>query len=138
MELHDQPSETVKLLLRHPFIVMGGVDSDGDGLPDVVEAALGLDPHNSDTDGNGIPDGMEDFDKDGLPNAAEVFLGNPDTNNNGIKDGDEDTDGDGLTDSQEIRLGANPRLADGTATAGRTRRKSRPGAIRSTPPRRLI
>ncbi|MEH2565037.1 hypothetical protein [Bradyrhizobium sp. AZCC 2289] len=35
------------------------VDSDGDGLTDVEERALGTDPNNPDTDGDGLPDGWE-------------------------------------------------------------------------------
>jgi hypothetical protein len=34
-------------------------DSDADGLPDLVEKRLGLDPHNPDTDGDGIKDGQD-------------------------------------------------------------------------------
>jgi hypothetical protein len=34
-------------------------DSDGDGIPDNKEYALGLDPFNADTDGDGINDGTE-------------------------------------------------------------------------------
>jgi hypothetical protein len=37
-------------------------DSDGDGVPDLVEERIGTDPHNADTDGDGIADG-----RDGLP-----------------------------------------------------------------------
>ena len=35
------------------------LDSDGDGLTDLDELAMGLDPFNPDTDGDGIPDGVE-------------------------------------------------------------------------------
>jgi hypothetical protein len=35
------------------------VDSDGDGLPDQLERAIGTDPCNPDTDGDGVPDGYE-------------------------------------------------------------------------------
>jgi hypothetical protein len=34
-------------------------DSDHDGLPDLVEVRLGLDPHKADTDGDGVPDGKD-------------------------------------------------------------------------------
>ncbi|MGC4114497.1 MAG: hypothetical protein QM765_07775 [Myxococcales bacterium] len=34
-------------------------DSDGDGLTDLVEERLMLDPHRADTDGDGIPDGLD-------------------------------------------------------------------------------
>lgn len=48
-------------------------DSDGDGLTDSEEYALGLDPENPDTDGDGTPDGQEDHDGDGTPNVDEVI-----------------------------------------------------------------
>src|SRR5262249_13548994 len=34
-------------------------DSDGDGLSDIEEERLGLDPHNPDTDGDGVKDGED-------------------------------------------------------------------------------
>jgi hypothetical protein len=49
------------------------VDSDGDGLSDGDEHALGTDPNNPDTDGDGIPDGMEDNNNNGIPDAQEVI-----------------------------------------------------------------
>jgi hypothetical protein len=35
------------------------LDSDGDGITNAEEIALGIDPHLSDTDGDGYPDGLE-------------------------------------------------------------------------------
>jgi hypothetical protein len=94
----------------------GGVDSDGDGLPDALELLLGLSPTNPDTNGNGIPDGDEDADGDGLSNRYEVLLGtdplNPDSDNNGIPDGAEDSDFDLLTNAQEAAAGTSLLLAD--------------------------
>jgi len=46
-------------------------DSDGDGLTDRDEGRLGQDPRNSDTDGDGIPDGQDDADGDGLPDGQQ-------------------------------------------------------------------
>ena len=98
------------------FRIFGFEDSDQDGVPDDLEEALGLDPENPDTDGDGIRDGLEDFDNDGLSNVGEVILNrNPterDTDGNGIDDGQEDTDFDGLRDGQEIVLGTNPTKVD--------------------------
>jgi len=36
------------------------IDSDGDGLSDEEEIAMGLDPNSDDTDGDGYTDGTED------------------------------------------------------------------------------
>ena len=81
------------------------VDTDGDGVPDVIEILLGLNP-------NDPTDGETDLDGDGLGTATELRLGlNPllrDTNGNGISDGDEDFDNDGLTTRQEVALGTDP------------------------------
>ena len=93
-----------------------GIDTDGDGVPDDVEALLGLDPLDSDSDDDGILDGLEDFDGDGLVNFAEVILGvdpiNEDSDGNGILDGDEDADFDGLLDGDEFAQGTDPFLVD--------------------------
>jgi MYXO-CTERM domain-containing protein len=88
-------------------------DTDGDGLSNGEEAALGTDPNSSDTDGDGIDDGDEvtggtdpldacdpndtvgacDADDDGLTNAEEDTAGTdplqPDTDRDGVNDGDE-------------------------------------------------
>jgi hypothetical protein len=100
------------------------VDSDGDGLYNSDEMAIGTDPNNPDTDGDGVPDGKE-FSFKG------VSLGtNPlkvDTDEDGLSDGYEDedkneimgypaelnplsmdSDGDGVSDSDEIKTGTDP------------------------------
>ena len=119
---------------RTALVTFFGRDTDGDGLSDAEEAALGTDPLNPDTDGDGLTDGFEvdngldplvadlDADGDGLTNQEEFTLGtdvlNPDSDGDGLSDGDEvrvhltnpldpDTDGGGRTDGQEV-------LADGT------------------------
>ncbi|MFP2957252.1 Ig-like domain-containing protein [Myxococcus sp. 1LA] len=90
-------------------------DADNDGLTDAEEIALGTDPNNPDTDGDGLPDGIEvhvagtdplddDTDDDGL------LDGNEDANHDGIVDEGEtdpnnwDTDGDLLSDGLELGL----------------------------------
>ena len=71
----------------------GDLDTDMDGLPDVLEVQLPecLDPENSDTDGDGIGDADEDCDGDGLSNIDEIGLftdpGNPDSDEDGVPDG---------------------------------------------------
>ena len=44
-------------------------DSDGDGLSNRREEALGLDPRNPDSDGDGVRDGADDADGDGIPDG---------------------------------------------------------------------
>jgi hypothetical protein len=72
------------------------VDSDGDGVPDVVERAVGTDPNTADldSDDDGIPDldepgGYIDADGDGLVGVM-----------------DSDSDGDGIPDGVEFGLTA--------------------------------
>jgi len=115
-ELADLAGNTLAAEFRSLFHVVGGIDSDGDGLPDAVELALGLDPANADSDGDGVPDGEEDSDGDGLANAAELVLGSDpgldDSDGDGIRDGDEDSDFDGIPDALEFVLGTLPRDDD--------------------------
>ena len=101
-------------------VVLSG-DSDGDGIPDDVELANGLDPNNP-------VDALEDFDGDGLTNKEELVdfgtnIQLADTDGDNINDGEEvvegadgfvtnpllaDTDGDGIRDGLEIATGSNP------------------------------
>ena len=75
-------------------------DTDGDGLSDAEEIALGLHPGKTDTDGDGLPDNWE--------LAAGLDPLDP-TGDNG---GSGDPDGDGRTNSQERSAGTAPLLAD--------------------------
>jgi uncharacterized membrane protein YgcG len=115
------------------------IDSDGDGLYDHEEIALGTDPNDPDTDQDGLSDGDEvkiygsnplsmDTDGDGLPDYNEVMQHGtdptkPDTDGDGINDHDElnfgtaplnpDTDGDRLKDGDEVYVhGSNPLVVD--------------------------
>ncbi len=65
------------------------IDSDHDGLMDKQEKALGTDPLNPDTDGDGLSDGDE----------VNKYRTNP------LK---VDTDGDGYPDGEEVKKGYNP------------------------------
>ncbi|MDR0966086.1 MAG: hypothetical protein LBM75_06240, partial [Myxococcales bacterium] len=101
-------------------------DGDTDGLSDDLEALLGSDPNNPDTDADGLTDGAEyygtnnegvshghgptsplkpDTDADGLSDHAEIYT-------HGTNPNQADTDGDGLNDGQEIRLGTDPKKKD--------------------------
>ena len=65
------------------------IDSDSDGLPDVVEVQYGTNPNSADTD------------NDGLSDYEEIKIYHTDPLN-------PDTDGDGFSDSQEVKAGYNP------------------------------
>ncbi len=64
-------------------------DSDGDGLPDSVEAGSGTDPNDDDTDDDGLLDGNEDANHNGLVDVGETHPRNPDTDGDGLQDGTE-------------------------------------------------
>ena len=115
----EQASEPV-VDAEAPAEIAGSVDSDGDGLDDAVESALGTDPLVWDTDGDGVSDGEEvaagtdpllaegaaadgssvDSDADRLADADEAAVGTDPTN--------PDTDGDGYYDGDEVNLGTDP------------------------------
>jgi hypothetical protein len=68
-------------------------DWDSDGLTNLAEYQLGLDPRERDSDGDGMPDGWE------VAHALNPF----------VRDGDADPDEDGMGNLTEYRLGRNPR-----------------------------
>lgn len=87
------------------------LDTDGDGVIDVVEIVYGLDRYCVDSDGDGVSDYIEfyvthtdclvadgdiDSDNDGVTNVEEVFYG--------TDLADVDTDRDGVSDGQEINV----------------------------------
>ncbi len=99
----------------------GALDSDGDGVLNSNEFALGTSPTNTDSDADGMPDGWEvtympplnptnaadawlDSDGDGLTNKFEYIYGCNPTNS--------DTDADGMPDGWEVTHGLNPLVDD--------------------------
>lgn len=93
-------------------LVSAGQDSDGDGLPDIQEEALGTDPNDPDSDDDGLNDGAE----------VNTYLSDPldpDTDDDGLTDGEEvnthhtdpietDSDGDFFGDGLELDYGTDP------------------------------
>ena len=80
--------------------LLPALDTDGDGIPDVLERLMGLNPTNAISFGDGIPDGDRDYDMDGISNARELLLG--------LDPMRADTDGDGWSDDAELAVGSNP------------------------------
>ncbi|MEQ9442437.1 MAG: T9SS type A sorting domain-containing protein [Cyclobacteriaceae bacterium] len=87
------------------------LDSDGDGIPNAVEANEGILPANMTEDGQVDPAyaQVNDGDGDGVvndldPDAGGTPLVNPDFDGDGFADAlDQDADGDGITDAQEAQ-----------------------------------
>ncbi|MCC6234417.1 MAG: Ig-like domain-containing protein [Verrucomicrobiales bacterium] len=98
------------------FWILGGIDTDRDGIPDAIEAALGTNPELADSDRNGVPDGAEDFDRDGLRSSWELVNGMdprlPDSDNDGVSDALGDLDNDGVNNRAEHDRGLNARSPD--------------------------
>ncbi len=115
--------------LGFSYYIYGETDYDKDGLSNVREKAIGTDPYNPDSDGDGLLDGEEvytyftdplkaDTDDDGLNDYEEIFTYKTspvraDSDADGLNDGEEiarktdpnnpDTDGDGLMDGDEVK-----------------------------------
>lgn len=97
------------------------LDTDGDGVPDTVETALGTSPTNVDTDGDGIRDNVE-LSAGTFPFGP--FTG-PDTDGDGPKDAlDLDSDNDCRTDllegSATFRVATSPSLNASSNCSGAT------------------
>ncbi len=94
--------------------VGGKTDSDGDGLSDETEGALGTDANEADSDHDGLSDYEEVYwDGDGALNPYDE-IGNP--TGTDTDPWDPDSDGDGVIDGQEVDLGTGPLDPDDTPT----------------------
>ena len=102
---------------------LNSLDSDGDGVLNSEETAIGTDPFNPDSDGDGLSDGWEvEHSADGYdPNSAEdASQDDPDLDNVknadeillGLKTGDDDSDDDGIKDGDELAAGTDPLSSD--------------------------
>lgn len=111
------------LLLFFAFPVQAvDVDTDSDGLSNIMEKIYYTDSANHDTDGDGYMDGLEvthgysphskeglkltatDYDEDGLSDFAEIQFQ--------TDMGQKDTDTDGFSDFEEVMAGFNPTSRD--------------------------
>ncbi len=109
------PDEWESLYGLNPNVNDSTLDKDNDGLTNIQEYWLGLNPNNQDTDGDGLSDGAEintygtnpllaDTDADGMPDGWEVSYGLDPRRN----DAKEDRDFDFLTNLQEYQNSPNP------------------------------
>lgn len=96
--LSDIDGEARPSGLAHDIGADEFVDSDGDGLPDIVETNTGiyLNPLDTGSDPND-----PDSDNDGLSDGAEVLVHRTNPN-------DPDSDGDGYSDGYEVNFGFDP------------------------------
>lgn len=87
-----------------PLVDDSAQDADADGVSNIDEFRLGINPTDPDSDGDGIPDGDEtDNDNDGMDDLWELeFFGNLD------RDGSGDFDEDGYSDLTEFQNGSSP------------------------------
>ena len=116
--------ETIAVLLFEPGVIDLDLDDDDDGLDDTVEIALGLDPNNPDTDGDGVGDADDqcygdddtiDTDGDTIPDCLDScpIDADNDIDNDGVCgdvdpcpiDNPDDSDLDGVCESNDICQG---------------------------------
>jgi hypothetical protein len=99
-------------------VIDSNADTNGNGLMDLYDpAAGGVSITNLDTDGDGVKNAHDlDSDNDGIPDVVEVAGITSDTNNDGMIDNITDTDNDGYVDARDGDVG-NDGTAENTANA---------------------
>jgi len=94
-------SETELTEITEAEIICDDLDADGDGLSNIDEIDLSVNPYEGDYDGDCVSDSLDAFPKD--PSESV------DTDGDGIGDNsDIDADGDGLSNTAEAEIGTNP------------------------------
>ncbi len=88
-EVQPEAPVSTELLGGNETVPIPSIDSDGDGLTDDQETALGTNPQAVDTDNDGLTDREE----------SQVYNSDP---------LNPDTDGDGFSDGSEVKNGYNP------------------------------
>lgn len=81
------------------------LDTDEDGIPDILEEQIGTDCLKADTDGDGLTDYQELYITDTDPLVFDFV-------EPGVSDADADSDGDGISNIDEIRYETDPLCAD--------------------------
>lgn len=113
LAMRGRDGKQVDLTIGNKEILDATLDSDGDGLTDVIENRLGTDKNKTDSDNDGIIDGEElmgwgtnplklDSDNDGLSDYNEVKAYGTDP----LKP---DSDEDGFADGWEVFNNFNPK-----------------------------
>ncbi len=80
------PAEVAPAEAEQAAAPVNVIDGDGDGLEDTIEAELGTDPFDTDTDDDGATDGDEYY-------VHQTGTRNPDNDGDGVLDGDEVANG---------------------------------------------
>ena len=99
------------------------IDSDLDGLRDLVEAMAGTGWASPDTNADGVPTAPTTGTATASPQDGQLAGTDPgakDSNRDGVPDNEDDNDADGLSNATEQVIASNPGTGTPTATASQT------------------